>query len=233
MIMDVFAIVIKGHGVSEGGFAELQQSSRGVNNDFSVQKYDAIIPEQVDQQMKDHKLKWNYPSTGSVLDPWTELRKTGYGERNPLRRIACSLSHYNLWKRSVDTNRPLLILEHDSSFIHKFNPDFILNSDFGVVGINSPIQATFAFDRYDQMIQQRKEELQPVPMLASKEVPQGLAGNSAYLIKPTAAKHLIELCHKYGLWPNDAIMCQQLCNFLGVSRTYYTRVQGLKSTTTL
>lgn len=231
--MDVFAIVIKNHDTSEDGFATLQQSSSNVDNSFSIQRYDAIVPEHVNHQMKEHKLQWNYPSTGSVLDPWSELRKTGYGERDPLRRVACSLSHYNLWKRSVNTDRPLLILEHDSMFVHRFDPSDILTSRFGVVGINSPIQATFAFDRYDQMIQQRKEEIQPVPMLASKEIPQGLAGNSAYLIKPSAAKHLIALCHKYGLWPNDAIMCQQLCNFLGVSRTYYTKVQGLKSTTTL
>lgn len=231
--MDVFAIVIKDHSTSESGFSALQQSSKAVGNDFSVVRYDAIVPEQVEQQMKTHKLQWNYPSSGSVLDPWSELRKTAYGEKNPLRRVACSLSHYNLWKRSVETDKPLLILEHDSAFIAKLEPTHIIDSGFGVVGINSPIQATFAFDRYSQMIQQRKEEIQPVPMLVSKEVPQGLAGNSAYIIKPFAAKHLIGLCHKYGLWPNDAIMCQQLCNFLGVSRTYYTKVQGLKSTTTL
>jgi GR25 family glycosyltransferase involved in LPS biosynthesis len=231
--MKVYAIVIKGNSISEDGFGTLVSSSKGVGNTFGVDRFDAIIPEQVDQQMKDHKLQWNYPSSGSVLDPWSELRKTAYGEKNPLRRVACSLSHYNLWKRSVETDRPLLILEHDSSFVLKFDPTPILDSRFGVVGINSPIHATFAFDRYDQMIQQRKEEIQPVPMLASKEVPQGLAGNSAYVIKPSAAKHLIGLCHKYGLWPNDAIMCQQLCSFLGISRTYYTRVQGLKSTTTL
>lgn len=231
--MRTFAIVIKDHSLSEGGFSALIQSSRSLNNDFTIERFDAVVPEQVNALMKEYKLQWNYPSTGSVLDPWTELRKTAYGERNPLRRIACSLSHYTLWKRCVELDEPVLILEHDSLFIKQFDPSTIINSTFGIVGINNPFHATFAFNRYHDMIQQRKEELQPAPMLASKEIPQGLAGNSAYVIKPYAAKHLIELCYKYGLWPNDAIMCQQLCNFLGVSKTYYTQVQGLKSTTTL
>ena len=37
---------------------------------------------------------------------------------------------------------------------------------------------------------------------------------------------------KYGLWPNDAIMCKQLVRGMGVTKHHYTRVQGLPSTTT-
>lgn len=231
--MRSFAIVIKDHSISEGGFSELIRSSKLIGNVFEIGRFDAIVPEQVDALMKAHKLQWNYPFKGSVLDPWTELRKTAYGERNPLRRVACSLSHFNLWKKCIELDEPILILEHDSLFIKTFDPTPILDSNFGIVGINSPFHATFAFNRFHEMVQKNPRELQPAPMLASKEVPQGLAGNSAYVIKPFAAKHLIDLCYKYGLWPNDAIMCQQLCNFLGVSKTYYTQVQGLKSTTTL
>jgi len=231
--MRAFAIVIKDHPISESGFSELVRSSKSVGNDAVIDRFDAVVPEQVESQMKAHKLQWNYPSKGSVLDPWSELRKTAYGERNPLRRVACSLSHYNLWKKTIELDEPLMILEHDALFVKKVDEASLVGSSFGVIGINSPFHATFAFDRYHQMIQQNKQEVQPVPMLASKEIPQGLAGNSAYIIKPFAAKHLIQLCHKYGLWPNDAIMCQQLCTFLGVSKTYYTQVQGLKSTTTL
>ena len=231
--MKTYAIVIKDNNISQNGFHALVASSKGVGNGFQIDRFDAVVPSQVDSLLKAKKLIWNYPDVGSILDPWTELRKSAYGGRDPKKRVGCALSHFLLWESCVETNEPILVLEHDSVFVRKFDPTSILDSSFGIVGINSPIQATFAFDRYDQMVQQRKEEIQPVPMLASKEVPQGLPGNSAYVIKPHAAKHLIDLCYKYGLWPNDAIMCQQLCNFLGVSKTYYTRVQGLKSTTTL
>ena len=60
-----------------------------------------------------------------------------------------------------------------------------------------------------------------------------MAGNSAYLIKPSAAKELLEKLKETGGWPNDALMCYQLIESLGVTRNFYTRVQGLRSTTTL
>ena len=43
---------------------------------------------------------------------------------------------------------------------------------------------------------------------------------------------LIAAVEEYGLWPNDAIMCRQLIKKLGVTRKFYTLVQGLPSTTT-
>lgn len=233
VIVKAYAIVINNHTISESGFHELQQSSKAVDNKFGITRFDAVIPNQVNVLMKECKLSWNYPDVGSVLDPWSELRKTAYGGKDPLRRVACSLSHFTLWNKCVEENEPIIILEHDALFIRHLDPTAILESKYGVVGINSPIHATFAFSRYDDMVQASPQDLMPPPMLASKEVPQGLPGNSAYIIKPFAAKHLIGLCHKYGLWPNDAIMCQQLCNFLGVSKTYYTRIQNLKSTTSL
>jgi GR25 family glycosyltransferase involved in LPS biosynthesis len=230
--MKVFAIVIKDHPISEEGFRNLVASSLKVGNDFKIERFGASIPENVEVQMNEYKLKWNYPWEGSVLDPWTELRKTAYGGKDRLKRIACSLSHFRLWKMAIDENEPLLILEHDAEFLSKLSIEHLLSSKYGIIGINDPHMTTFAYQRYHDMIQSSQDDIQPVPMLASKEIPQGLAGNSAYLIKPEAAKHLVDLCYKYGLWPNDAIMCQQLCKFLGVTKTYYSRTQQLKSTTT-
>ena len=64
-------------------------------------------------------------------------------------------------------------------------------------------------------------------------VPQGLACNSAYVIKPSGAKKMIELTKEHGMWPNDALMCKQLISTLGVTRNFYSTIQGLRSTTTL
>jgi len=72
--------------------------------------------------------------------------------------------------------------------------------------------------------------IQPVPTIDEFNVPQGLAGNSAYIIKPAGAKAVLDATKEHGLWPNDAIMCKQIINNLGVTKTYYTRVQGLPST---
>ena len=63
-------------------------------------------------------------------------------------------------------------------------------------------------------------------------IAQGIGGNSAYYIKPEGAKKLLELVDEYGAWPNDALMCHQLVANLGVTKTHYTTVQRLPSTTT-
>ena len=71
-----------------------------------------------------------------------------------------------------------------------------------------------------------------VPWIDDQTIPQGLAGNSAYIITPAGAEQLIKLVKEYGLWPNDAIMCRQLVRRLGVTKKFYTHIQNLRSTTT-
>ncbi len=101
------------------------------------------------------------------------------------------------------------------------------------MGINDPRGATRRSNIFHEIIQKSKTEYLKVPSVDDMTIPQGLAGNSAYIIKPAAAKTLIKLCEEHGLWPNDAIMCQQLVPNMGVTKTYYTNIQRLESTTTL
>jgi|13_taG_2_1085334.scaffolds.fasta_scaffold60670_1 GR25 family glycosyltransferase involved in LPS biosynthesis len=64
------------------------------------------------------------------------------------------------------------------------------------------------------------------------QIPQGLAGNSAYIIRPQGASNLMGLVAEHGIWPNDAIMCKQLMpKQLMQMYPYITTVQGLRSTT--
>ena len=86
---------------------------------------------------------------------------------------------------------------------------------------------------FAEKVERLEAEYQYTPWIDSQSVPQGLAGNSAYIIKPEGAKQMLELVDRYGLWPNDAIMCRQLFPLLGVTKTHYTWIQGLRSTTTL
>ena len=86
---------------------------------------------------------------------------------------------------------------------------------------------------YHDKILEGTQFFQPVPNIDAFNVPQGLAGNSAYVMKPEGAKKMLELADEHGMLPNDALMCKQLIPTLGVTRNFYTRVQGLRSTTTL
>lgn len=229
--MHVFAIVIKDHPVSEKGFETLKSSSASVENDFEIKRSDAVTPDTVKFEMERFDVRWNWPDRGVVSDKQTGLRKHAYGGP-PAQRHACAMSHYILWRLSATMEDPILILEHDAIFTRKLDPQYILESKYGAIGINEPFGATRLPYKFHEVVKKNERySLIPVPTIDRMEVPQGLAGGSAYIIKPEAAKELLNAVDKFGLWPNDAILCQQLFNFIGVTTTYYTRVQGLKSTT--
>jgi len=147
------------------------------------------------------------------------------------KRIACGLSHYMLWKTAVSTKTPILVLEHDAIFQHAIDFD-ITRTPFEILGINNPLGCTRkSRDYYDQIVN-NPQPYQLVPWIDDQIVPQGLAGNSAYIITPSGGQQLIKLVKEYGLWPNDAIMCRQLVRRLGVTKKFYTHIQNLRSTTT-
>lgn len=228
--MKTVCITIKGNKVSELGYSRLVESSKQIGNDFEVLKWNAITPDTVDDFMTNSGLIWNYPWKITYEDKKIGLIKSPYTTANPKARIACACSHYVLWFESAMTDRTMLIMEHDALFINKldFNPN---DTKATIIGINSPIGATRKASLFDKIVQENTQQFQLVPVIDDEKIPQGLAGNSAYIIKPEGAKKMLSLVENYGLWPNDALMCRQLVPKLGVTKKYYTKVQGLQSTT--
>lgn len=226
--MKAYAIVISGNEVSEYGYKRLVASSATVKNLFTVERFNAVVPGEVDS----YGVKWNYPWEGQVVDFASGLVKTAYKTANPKARIACAISHFCLWQRTIALNEPILVLEHDALFINKI--DFDINeTKFNILGINNPLGTTRKSAKYYDAIRDNPAAYQPVPWIDDRSVPQGLAGNSAYIIKPEGAIDLLNAVKEFGFWPNDAIMCRQLIPKLGVTKKYYTHIQQLKSTTTL
>jgi GR25 family glycosyltransferase involved in LPS biosynthesis len=230
--MKAVCIVIKDNKLSENGYARLLETSNQVGNGFDILKFDAITPETVDQHILKFNIEWNYPVKGSEYDKITGLFKSAYATVNLKARIACAVSHYCIWAESVYTDKTMLILEHDAIFIEKldFDPD---DTNYDIIGINNPINATRKSNIFHLKLQESDQKFQSAPIIDDNSIPQGLAGNSAYILKPKGAKKLLELVDKHGLWPNDSIMCRQLIPTLGVTKKYYTKVQGLRSTTAL
>jgi GR25 family glycosyltransferase involved in LPS biosynthesis len=229
--MKAYAITIRGNTVSEAGYEQLVESSKAVGNNFNINRFEAITPDYVDMTLEGQKIKWNYPWVGKEIDMASGLTKSAYKTKNPKARVACALSHYLLWKTCVNLSEPVLVLEHDAIFTQAVDFD-INDAGFFIVGINNPLGATRkARDFYNTIVQNPKW-IQPVPSIDNHDVPQGLAGNSAYILKPIGAQKMLDIVKQYGLWPNDALMCKQLLPRIGVTKKFYTTVQGLKSTTT-
>ena len=234
--MKSYIITIPNHEESQSAADNCIRSSKNLKNDFEIIKFDAVTPDRVDSMMKHEKIEWNYPWQGEVVDFSTGLTKASYPTQNPKARIACSLSHYHLWKSCAHDDVPYLILEHDSIFTRRLNYNIINQSRKLVISINNPRFATRrAVDYLNKIKSSAPDQFGVVfvPNIDELSVPQGLPGNSAYIIKPEGANRMISLVKEHGLWPNDALMCNQLIPRIGCTQRFYTRVQGVRSTTSL
>jgi len=232
--MKSFVIVVEGNNISESGYRELKESydKYGYEDELEVQY--AIPPEKSENYAGGNGLVWNYPWEGEVTDLKTGLIKSAYTTADKRKRISCFLSHWYLWHKCKKLDEMIMIFEHDSRIIKKLPADSTFQkSKFDIIGINDPSMATRKSKLYHDIILKNSEFFQPVPRIDEFNVPQGLAGNSAYVIKPAGATKMIDLAQQHGMWPNDALMCYQLIENIGVTRNFYTRVQGLRSTTTL
>ncbi len=230
--MKAYIITIKDHYLSEQAAEICRISSLKMDNDFTIETYDAITPANLREHTAKHLIHWTWPWQGETWDLSTGLKKKAYNTRNPDARFACAMSHYLLWRDCVLLKEPILILEHDAFFIKKFDPRFILESNYDIVGINDPRGATPKSLQYHNSVQATDSKIAKVPWVNEITIPQGLPGNSAYFLKPAGASKLLAAVRKYGMWPNDALMCKQLFSNLGVSKEYYTTLQKLGVSTT-
>jgi len=232
---DAYVITLQDNEMSNECADKLIESSRSVNNEFEITKFDAIVPERVISLMQLHNLKWNYPMSEPVLDMQTGLWKHPYVTAVTEKRIACFLSHYLLWQKCAKGKEGMFIFEHDAEFIERVDVGLLNQSSFDIIALNDPRGATRKSSEYYQAVKLKlPEKVVPVPKIDQDQIPQGLPGNSAYFIKPEGAVKLLRLVNEYGAWPNDAIMCRQLMpKKLGIVTMFNTKVQGVESTTTL
>ena len=117
----------------------------------------------------------------------------------------CFLSHFELWKKCVDLNEAIVILEHDGIFIRKFD-ERILNQ----------FQDILNLDPYDQShteytLKIYESTSQPVQIATPAFRKQTFTGSYiigayGYIIKPHAAKKLIDYAIKTGILATDKFM---------------------------
>ena len=183
------------------------------NSDVDVKYIQQTCPETLKEDRKQFdSIKWSYP-----LNDFQKF-------------FACTISHARLWLQSVELQEEIMILEHDALFTRKFTP---FEWEGGVCGLNDPRGATHSAQLFHEKVSKNKG-VQNTPWVKDElAMPQGLAGNSAYIIKPAFAKKLIDKLKEKGGWPNDSLMCKQFFpDQLKVVYPYFTKVQGIQSTTT-
>ena len=232
--MKAFAIVVPDNELSMAGYEELIKSYASFGHEDGIEMHEAISLDRVKSISGGNGLVWNYPWEGQVTDLKSGLIKSAYPTKVKEKRISCFLSHWYLWHKCKSLNETILILEHDARLVKKLPTDRTFrNCNYDIIGINDPAMSTRKAKMYHDKIQENANFFQPVPVIDDFNIPQGLAGNSAYVMKPAGATKMLDLAEEFGMWPNDALMCRQLVHHLGVTRNYYSRIQGLRSTTTL
>jgi len=186
------------------------------------------------ETMENEGLKWSWAKNNTVktICPKTGLQQFPYTAADIRAKIGCSMSHYMLWRFCALSDEPILILEHDAVFVGPIPEDIEFN---GICQINDPNGATRKGGWWSQQMKARgttgAHEKTWVTTVAERLIPDGLAGNSAYMIKPWAAQELVNKFHEIGVWPNDATMCKQLFPYLEEYYPFITKVNQTQSTT--
>ena len=230
--MKAFVITIYGNKYSTKRASECMVS--GAKHGIEVLRWHAINKEIAEDTMRTEGLEWSWAKNNTANDvcPVSGLKQFPYTANDIRAKIGCSMSHYTLWKYCVNFDKPILILEHDAVFVNDFPQDIKFN---GICQINDPLGATRKGGWWSQQMKQRgttgAHEKTWVTTPNERDIPDGLAGNSAYMIKPWAAQELIDKFHELGVWPNDATMCKQLFPYLEEYYPFITKVNQTQSTT--
>lgn len=229
-MINAYVIRMAGDEIANRAVYKLEDS---LPSNVKLIEFDAIKPTAVKRLMNQHNVHWNYPWNGEHHDIASGLIKKAYPTKVANKRIACFLSHYLLWQRCVKYDEPMIIHEHDAIY---FNSEPLPIEDFeksyyDIIGLNDPRNATRLAVVYDRVVQESEGDIVRAPAIDQEMIPQGIAGNSSYYIKPRGAREMVSLTSQYGAWPNDALMCRQLVSKLGQTKKYYTYVQGLESST--
>ena len=216
--MKAFVITLRGHEYSERVAARCIKTAREIGG-IEVKHFNAVPATDAIEVMEGHGLKWTWGNGGAGL------KHHSYGGDDNAR-IGCAMSHYALWQKCSFGGSTILVLEHDSVFLRPFH-----EFDFETVcQINDPDGATPRGNYWHEKMVKRGPGVWPKTHIFNNHRPDGLAGNSAYVVKPRAALYLTCLVRRLGVWPNDATMCKQLVPHLQEHYPFITRVDPEQST---
>lgn len=149
----------------------------------------------------------------------------------------CFLSHFQLWKKCVEINETILILEHDSIFVRPL-PETILFNDILFLDPFCPYSEGYE-DNVNNSLSKDVSYFRPTGD-HWHAVGEHLSGAYAYLIKPHAAKKLIDFAVNIGAAPTDIHMGRNIVDLESTTVTiarlhkyYNTDIKDKSSTENL
>lgn len=121
--------------------------------------------------------------------------------------LGCFLSHFYLWQQCVNDNVPFVILEHDGYFI-KSLPDNVLDNFTDVLKLDGldPYSKSYVRELETQKNNSTIFEKYNNPQakfIEKNQTGNYLRGAYSYIIKPHAAKKLIDRVYSHGFVPAD------------------------------
>jgi len=137
--------------------------------------------------------------------------KTLYSK--PQYAMAAFMSHYSLWKKSIEDDIPILILEHDAIFMN-FVPD--VKTLGKVTSLGAPSYGSFNTPKHIGL----------GPLTSKPYFP----GAHGYVVKPEGAKELVEKAKICGQ-PTDVFLCR--ANFPDIKEYYPWCIEARDTFTTI
>lgn len=192
--MKAFVITLSNNKDSVKSAEQTRQSAKQVGFKEPIQHFEGILPHQWRSILPEKN------SNFSLMDP-----KTGAQFGKPDNIGACFASHYLLWRKCIELNEPILILEHDAIFVDNI-PDIEFNMcvNFGRPSHVRPFEIIY---------KDLKEGLHSLIQL-------NYYGHHAYAIKPQAAKCFVEDVQTRELIANDMFLDREHYPWLQDYRPY-------------
>jgi len=168
---------------------------------YEVEMYPAVYFKNMDEIHEKYNLKKKYePIVGAAINTKTAC---------PASRMANGTTHYLLYKWTVENNKSICIVEHDSVFVDKI-PEAEIN---GVIQISSHSKIQMDEVRLSKCRRaQRMRKYQPnfeYKWDAEEGVIRhpltGINGTSGYIIHPGAAQKMIDYVEREGIANADRI----------------------------
>lgn len=169
-----------------------------------------------------------YKNIDSIIDQ-ENLFVNAAGAHKVTRRgkgvLGCFLSHYSLWKTSVEKNIPVGVLEYDAIFIKPLpsnilelfddylNLDYTRHTHLGLSTTGNEYISQIEIEKNNVLKIESLEENKRNPNHHFKYINNNhIKGAFGYIIKPSGAHKLLQATREHGILPADVQPNLMYCN---------------------